>query len=154
MCLDDEVPIAIDIHGALCQWIIPESINKGILIRGVISFGEMKSKKNIFIGKAVDEAANWYEQADWIGVHVTPSTAFNIDIKNSGKWVKFSPPCKTPMKMKLSCVNWTENWQNVHNEIKYIKKKLYELGPISPDVIGKFANTLNFIRTVRGIEDN
>lgn len=152
-CFAYEVPTAIDIHGALCQWIIPKSINEGIPVRGVISYGEIDRHENIFIGKAVDDAANWYEQADWIGVHVTPSTEFNIDINNSTKWVRFSPPCKTPMKMKVSCVNWTEDWENGQNELTVIKKKFGELGPISPSIVGKFANTLNFIKKAQNLLD-
>ena len=53
-----------------------------ILGNGQIDFAILG---NIFVGKAVDEAASWHEQADWIGVHLTPSAeyAFKSTAKKS-----------------------------------------------------------------------
>jgi len=55
----ETVSNAIDRHGKLCCKAIPESIKEGIPLRSATSFGEVvKSKENnIFMGKAVDEAA-------------------------------------------------------------------------------------------------
>lgn len=149
-CSEEEVSEAIDIHRALCQWIIPESIYEGIPVRGAISYGEVKVQKNIYVGKAVDEAASWYEQADWIGVHLTPSAEFIIDIKDDrAKWIKFSTKCKNQMDKELYCVNWTADWQDKKQEIKNIEKKFCKLGPITPEIVGKFKNTLKFIEEIK-----
>jgi hypothetical protein len=151
-CSENEVSEAIDIHRALCQWIIPKSIGEGIPVRGAISYGEIKVKKNTFVGRAVDEAASWYEQADWIGVHLTPSAEFITDIKDDReKWIKFLPKCKTPLDRKLYCVNWTANWKDKQQETEDIKKKFCNLGPITPEIVSKLANTLKFIEEINGL---
>lgn len=57
---------AIDLHGALCQLVLPESVNKGIPLRGATSYGSysVSEGEKIFIGKAIDEAASWHELGD------------------------------------------------------------------------------------------
>ncbi|MHB1546835.1 MAG: hypothetical protein ACYCV8_09295, partial [bacterium] len=45
-----------------------EAIKKGIYLRGVISIGEFYLSDKIIIGPAVEEAAEWYEKSDWIGI--------------------------------------------------------------------------------------
>lgn len=145
-CTESEVSTAIDIHGSLCQWIIPESVDAEIPVRGAISYGEFEVTGNIFVGKAVDEAASWHEQADWIGVHLTPSAEYLFDTDdNKAQWIKFSPPTKTSLKWEPHCVNWTADWKDRSNKIQDIKKKFCLLGPIVPEIAGKFANTLKFI---------
>ena len=64
---------AIERHGQLCAWLIQRSIEVEIPVRGATSFGEFNFQDNVFIGEAVDEAASWHEEAEWIGVHLTPS---------------------------------------------------------------------------------
>jgi hypothetical protein len=149
-CTEDEVSIAIDIHGALCQWIIPKSIEAEIPVRGAISYGEIEVKENIFVGKAVDEAAAWHEHADWIGVHLTPTAEYFSDIKeDNALWVMFPPPNKTPLRWEAHCVNWTADWQDRLKKTQDIKKKFCKLGPIVPEIAGKYANTLKFIDTIK-----
>ena len=46
-------------------------------IRGVFSLGEYVNSEQMIIGPAVDEAADVYEQSNWIGFSATPS-AFSI----------------------------------------------------------------------------
>ncbi len=145
-CKEEEVSVAIDIHGALCQWIIPKSIDAEIPVRGAISYGEFEVNGNIFVGKGVDEAAAWHEQADWIGVHLTPSAEYLFDVEDGrAQWVSFSPPTKTPLKWEPHCIDWTADWQDRSKKIQDIKKKFCLLGPIVPEIAGKYANTLKFI---------
>ena len=48
----------------LLQGIYSAIINKGIYLRGVISFGEFYISDQIIIGPAVDEASEWYEKPE------------------------------------------------------------------------------------------
>ncbi|AKJ39875.1 hypothetical protein [Methanosarcina barkeri] len=150
-CTEEEFSIAIDIHGLLCQWIIPHSIEAEIPVRGATAFGEFEIKDSIFVGKAVDEAASWHEQSDWIGVHLTPSAEYLFNVGSNPRWIEFTPPSKTPLKCKLHCVNWIPNWQDEtkDRDIEYIKEKFRRLGPIVPELAGKFANTLQFIKDIK-----
>ncbi len=146
LCAENEISTAIEIHGELCQWLIPKSIDSEIPVRGATAFGEFEIFENIFVGKAVDEAASWHEQADWIGVHLTPSAeyVFKSTAKKSA-WALFTPPNKTRLNWKPHCVDWTNEWTDRQQKIEEIKAKFRRLGPILPEIAGKFANTLAFI---------
>ncbi|MCK4606818.1 MAG: hypothetical protein KAU35_05935 [candidate division Zixibacteria bacterium] len=145
-CDIEEASIAINIHGELANWAILNSIQAEIPVRGAISFGEFAIQDNIFIGKAVDEAAAWHEHADWIGVHLTPSAEFIFqNDKTSKTWVTYTPPNKRRLTWKPHCVNWTANWSNRTEEIIKLKEKFLRLGPIVPDIAFKLTNTLSFI---------
>ena len=145
-CTEAEIAAAIEIHGELCQWLIPESIDSEIPVRGATAFGDFELGESIFVGKAIDEAASWHEQADWIGVHLTPSAEYVFKPKASGSaWSPFTPPNKTRLNWKPHCVDWTKGWSDRGQKIEEIKGKFRRLGPIVPEIAGKFTNTLGFV---------
>ncbi len=148
-CADDETSLAIEIHGELCSWLIPASIDAELPMRGATAFGEFEVHENIFVGKAVDEAAAWHEQGDWIGIHLTPSAEFVFKaIATRGVWTEYSPPTKNRLGWKPHCVNWTRDWSDRPKEIGHIKNKFRQLGPIVPEIAGKFINTLLFVEAM------
>lgn len=148
-CSQEEISATIEIHGELCQWVIPESIQAEIPVRGATSFGEFDLRDSIFVGKAIDEAAAWHEQADWIGVHLTPSAEYVFTpTKLNSAWKQFNPPNKTRLNWSPHCVNWVADWSPEQHEIADIKTKFRRLGPIAPEIAAKFANTLAFIGAV------
>lgn len=145
-CSDEETVAAIEIHGELCQWLIPESIDSEIPVRGATAFGDFEIGENIFVGKAIDEAASWHEQSDWIGVHLTPSAEYVFKRKASGSaWSPFAPPNKTRLNWNPHCVDWTKDWTDRERKVEEIKDKFRRLGPIVPEIAGKFTNTLQFV---------
>lgn len=149
LCSESEASTAIEIHGKLCQWAIPLSIDLEIPIRGAISFGEFEISENIFVGKAVDEAASWHEHVDWIGVNLTPSAEFVYSpVKDTALWRPYKAPNKTKIDWTPRCVDWTANWQDRESQTKSIKDKFRRLGPIVPEITGKFTNTLAFIKAM------
>ena len=107
----------------------------------------MDPKENIFVGKAIDEAATWHELADWIGVNLTPSAEYIFkDKADDTCWVPYIPPIKTMQKLDLHCVCWSKDWDDKDKKIDEIKNKFCRLGPIMPDFAGKFDHTLKFIQ--------
>jgi hypothetical protein len=52
-------------------------------------------------------------------------------------------------KLDLHCVCWSKDWIDDENKIDGIKNKFCRLGPIVPEIAGKFDNTLKFIRDVK-----
>ena len=149
-CSEKEITAAIEIHGELCQWLIPESIKKEIPVRGATAFGDFELGESIFVGKAIDEAASWHEQSDWIGVHLTPSAEYVFEPKTpNSAWAKFTPPHKMRLNWKPHCVDWTNGWTDRAMEIGAIKTKFRQLGPIVPEIAGKFSNTLDFIDAMK-----
>jgi hypothetical protein len=148
-CTAPEIVAAIEIHGELCQWLIPESIDSEIPVRGATAFGDFELGESIFVGKAIDEAASWHEQSDWIGVHLTPSAEYVFKRKVTGSaWSPFTPPNKARLIRKPHCVDWTKGWSDRGQKIEEIKSKFRRLGPIVPEIAGKFVNTLTFIEAM------
>jgi len=144
-CDEKEVTKAIEIHGELCQWLIPESIQSGLPIRGATAYGDFEISESIFVGRAVDEAASWHEQGNWIGVNLSPSADFVFvpDLKSA--WTAYDVPIKTSMKWKPRCVNWLSEWIDIESEKKLVRDKFRRMGPILPEIAPKFVNTLTFI---------
>lgn len=144
---NSEISDVIDIHGEICQWLVPKSIEAEIPVRGAIAFGEFQISDQIFVGKAVDEAASWHEQTDWIGVHLTPSAEYvYVKRSKSRAWLRHTPPHKTRIDWEPHCVNWTSAWKDQGRGEEDLKAKFSRMGPIVPEIAGKFANTLAFFR--------
>lgn len=145
-CSESEISQAIEIHGELCQKLIPQSIRAGLPIRGATAYGNFEISENIFVGKAVDEAASWHEQANWIGVNLTPSAEF-VFTKSTVRsaWISYPVPLKASMKWAPHCVNWPVEWADLEKDRSTARKSFLSMGPIVPEVAPKFINTLAFI---------
>ena len=146
VCADNEISKAIESHGELCQRLIPASIAAGLPMRGATAYGNFEISENIFVGKAVDEAASWHEQGNWIGVNLTPSAEF-VFVRNERRsaWISYFVPLKSGTKWDPHCVNWLGGWTNVEIEMKSVRDQFLSMGPIVPEVAPKFINTLVFI---------
>lgn len=145
-CSSKEISTAIEIHGELCQHLIPASIRVGLPMRGATAYGSFEISDNIFVGKAVDEAASWHEQGNWIGVNLTPSAEFVFSKERTrSAWVKYQVPTKTSTNWSPHCVNWLNEWTDFETDKKAVQEEFLRMGPIVPEVAPKFINTLAFI---------
>ena len=131
---------ALDLHGQLCAETLFYSLEQGIPLRGATGYGEfsVNAKNNIFVGKAIDETASWHEQADWIGVFMTPSAFYSYDREISKWWVIYSPPFK---RKDLEFETLVSVWAEVINKEKTvleITKSFGKLSPIVPDIQQSF----------------
>ncbi len=137
---------SIELHGFLCKMGLIRSIELGIPLRGATSIGKFIFKDNRFVGEAVDEAADWYEATDWIGVHMTPTASFRF--REATYWLPYTPPFNKGPKWETNCLDWIQGWYPDEADINKRKQKLkdafMEMGPIGPDIVGKFTNTLKF----------
>ena len=143
--------------------IIPYSMSHGIFFRGCISFGEFYSSEKIIIGPAIDEAAQYYELPQWIGVSATPSF-FNL-IENSSKFqqkdrlTKWDIPLKQGIEKKGWVINWTEAVDSkavskhlfkTKNKISFeqiLNTQLQETNDLRASL--KIRNTIEFLRHMR-----
>jgi hypothetical protein len=74
---------AIMLLGTVLSIVMAVAIEQGLYMRGSISFGtfyrDPESNNPIIIGRAIDEAAEWYDKAEIIGIYCSPSLKFLID---------------------------------------------------------------------------
>jgi hypothetical protein len=144
---DTKTDDAIEAHGELCAMAIAQSIISRIPVRGATAVGEYAVKDNIYVGKAIDEAAAWHEAGDWIGVHLTPSAFFSVGDKQKN-WILYTPPLKRGGKHEVLCVNWLDALQRSIKDkapLAELKSLFLRMGPIDPEIADKFYNTLGFV---------
>lgn len=147
----DPTPIqALEMHGAMCQKVIPRSIDYHIPMRGATSVGKFFIDGQTFVGPAVDEAAEWHESADWIGVHLTPCAIFALDTATD-IWVDYEPKFKRGIHFPTLCVDWPVTaWperEEYPDRLNHLKGTFFHMGPIGLDLVGKFINTMEFYET-------
>ena len=149
---EEDVSNALLDQGKVCATGIVQSIVSGIPLRGATAYGnfEFDDKKNIYVGKTVDEAAMWYETGDWIGVHLTPSAMFAIEPEDlSPSWMPYFLPTTQKVRLETLCVNWLDTWKHSINDderLRQLRQLFLQMGPIVPSLSGKFTNTLAFLR--------
>jgi len=153
---DSTVQDALEIHGQLCATALPSSVEWGIPLRGATAYGEYgySREESIFVGKAIDEAAAWYETAEWIGVFMTPSAAFSFDVSRSAWWREYSPPIKDKAdKAKIDwpsyCALWPEEAGVGEADVDALMRSMRQLSPIIPSLVNKFTNTLTFVKAMQ-----
>lgn len=142
--------------------ILRDAISVGIFLRGAISYGLYYHKNSQVFGPAVEEAAAWYEETDWIGVSATPSLGHVLDLLErkrgavkSSFFVKHEVPFKRPELKR--CPMWALGWPLTAAEQDDVKGEVQTAfihfgGSVSPAVYPKFRNTLEFIKTLRESE--
>lgn len=133
------------------------ALEGGVLLRGVISIGEWveldpPSPDNVLlVGQAIDDAAEWYDKANWMGVALTPRAGFGWSATHSGPdplgpIVEYTVPLKD-RELELDrplryAVNWPATSKlSVANLLERFSKT-----PIPPESTRKYHETAEFFR--------
>lgn len=141
---------------------LTDSLKKGIAFRGAISRGRYYTNlsKNIFIGEAYYEAAQYCESTNWAGVIITPLLRKDLLQNNSIEnlkeinIVKYDEiPFKQDFKkdLDLVLVPYREHWidcergSSVYTDFKSLYKKIMENKDCQNSTNGKYNNTIKFI---------
>jgi hypothetical protein len=132
-----------------------EALMKGIFFRGVIAIGKFHLSDTLIIGPAVDEAADWYEQSDWIGISTTPSATFGLyRLEEQGArisaLVRYNVPIKGggqddwavawPRELQKAALTISGNPLNARGQLLNI----FAEKPIAVNAASKYRNTLRF----------
>lgn len=139
---------------------IADSFVNNILFRGSVSIGSfyVNNQTNTVMGQAVTDAAAWYEQADWIGVHTTPRASLIIEgwlegakSRREHLLVDWEIPLHGGRTIQAKAVNWPRIFSvpkmSPCAKGEPPRKKLLEMLSSHSVPIGveaKFANTLSF----------
>ena len=93
-----------------------DSLNEGILFRGAMAEGDFYAnvETNTVMGRAVTDAAAWYDKADWIGIHATPRTSLLISknlenehiLNNYNLIIDYDVPLKGQNKLNATAITW------------------------------------------------
>jgi len=66
--------------GHVLSNIFVEALHRGIPLRGALGYGDVAYDKEVAVGPAISDVAEWYDEADTVGVLVTPRTGLLLDI--------------------------------------------------------------------------
>ncbi|HCE41974.1 MAG TPA: hypothetical protein DET40_00305 [Lentisphaeria bacterium] len=133
------------LHGHIISFAIIESLKQKLPIRGATAYGQFSIKENIMIGPAIDEAAEWYEATDWIGVIQTPSAEFKYREETEDIWMKYDVKYKQIGRYDSYALNWCKKWNEEYANGKETLHEIFsQMGPISTSVSIKYKNTLEF----------
>lgn len=159
----DTVAVLLDTHGlatpeltqrlsnALAELFVA-ALDKELLLRGAVAFGRFYRGKGgrILIGPAVDEAAEWYDKADWAGIHLTPSAGRSVvpgglpgqpTISTAGQFVHYPVPLKSGGVVPAWALAWPLFGSDRLTPI--IDHQFFQT-PVSPSLERKRQNTLAF----------
>jgi len=145
------------------------NFKRGVFFRGAISFGEFicDEKNNIAMGDAIDEAYEWHDSTDWIGIILTPSAKFTIDKilltsesdsflikKISSKLVNYNVPFKTSLNFPTYSIVWFEIPDDLLGKgLLYIDiLKVLSGLKYSQSTINKYMNTVVFVEKQLGLD--
>ncbi len=134
-------------------------LEQSILLRGAFSYGDFvfDDNLNLFHGKGMLEAHQWYESTDWSGIILTPSLEFFLDSKLETKdtiisnFISLYPGI--PMKAGYEkSVKYALKWLDLKiNDSSYpifpLKKFLHSASKLkmTPEVMNKIRHTQLFI---------
>lgn len=147
------------------------ALQKGVLLRGSFASGEfyrVSIETNTVLGPAVRDAARWYDQADWVGIHATPRTSLLIQsyLDRAKTEIEFVlVPYDVPLKAKgerarstsvvpvLYAVNWPKalHIQYENNSARVIRGQLASwlaTDDIPPGVEQKHSQAIKFFDSI------
>ncbi len=140
---------------------------RSIFLRGCMSIGNFYESNKMILGPAIDEAAQYYEHANWIGVHLTPSAFSVVDRFFDSDYVVLKSrfyPYSVPVKNGKSLETYALVFQDVdlhhffghlkgvslrkeeQTLIQFIHYRLEHLADV--EGADKWKNTLDFVKLV------
>ncbi len=111
----------IDAFVTVLRKLLVDSLSRKIMFRGSFAIGSFygQSDTNTILGKAVTDAAAWYDKAGWIGILATPRTTIFInqmkeqDAKLGHLLIEYKVPLADDKNICLQVVNWPKGfWVN------------------------------------------
>jgi hypothetical protein len=100
---------------AVIRKFIADSMETGLLFRGAAALGSFRvdEQTNTVMGDAVTDAAQWYEMAEWVGVHFTPRSSLQLssmyeETASNRRWAMFryDVPLRDGRTVNTYAINW------------------------------------------------
>ena len=110
----DTIKDEIKAFSIVLRKVLVDSLKRRIMFRGSFAIGPFyeDSDSNTILGKAVTDAAAWYDKADWIGILATPRTTVHIDHLMESKrenWGHLLVRYEVPLSDRSSRSLWAIN---------------------------------------------
>ncbi len=136
--------------------IFVDALNQGIPLRGALGYGDVAYDKEVAVGPAISDVAEWYEEADALGVLVTPRTGLLLDAyrKQNPEFIAKAftkhniPLTHEEKKRELWAISWPVVLQEKHPEDPILRETLLSLlhdkFTMPKKAVAKYYNMLEF----------
>jgi hypothetical protein len=138
--------------------IVRLGLDNDILLRGCIAYGEYyrSNSKSIVVGQPVNEAHNYHDMIEWMGISAAPSFynfLYKLSSGTTSEILTFAKlpflPYDIPLKGRTDPKGFALNWlyaKNTRTRLEYREKILAKMeGNLPIDVAFKLRNTLHII---------
>ena len=145
----------IALMGSLIFEPLYAALLRGIYLRGAMSVGRFYQAATKIIGPAIDEAAEWDEQADWIGVAATPTLQRFLELMRYQRWdvSRYFVAASIPWKSGTQ-PGWALAWPTLaledepHAKRDVLQSFAHKGGRVGVAAASKYRNTLKFFDDV------
>lgn len=149
-------PGCLSLLHTLLQRFMWSGVLAGVYFRGAVSAGRFIQSPFRVLGESLEEAAEWYEQANWMGVMATPSAKHLIEQMVLEGWDMEASfiQYEVPLRNNRLYDTWAVNRPNYADDearskdtsgkAKLLRSFRTYSGAISPAIADKYANTLAF----------
>jgi hypothetical protein len=128
------------------------SILHHFYFRGCLSAGIFYRSKNMIIGPAVDEAAEYYRLPEWTGISTCPSAskiltdAEEMKASSYDFFIQYDIPLKTMIEKKGWALNWPKSRSKDQTQTEKVRQILYDESRMVNGISAyfKIKNTLDF----------
>lgn len=145
---------------ALIRKFMVDSMANGILFRGSAALGRfhVDTESNTIMGDAITDAAQWYEESEWIGVHFTPRSYLELqrmietsEDKKAWAFIPYAVPRRGGGAIETFAINWPKiflvpklrPWgDDMKPRAKLLRFLSQHRVPMGTE--GKYLNTLKF----------
>jgi len=111
--------------------VIMDSIDNNMPIRGCFTLGEFYHKDTLFLGSAIDEAAQYFEQPQWIGISAAPRANSKLDeFRESdpesvnAAYARTDLPLKSSVEQDAWGINWPRQCYREKNKMEDVEDML------------------------------
>ena len=146
--------------GGIMWQAITHSIKKDVPVRGCVSCGTyFRSRDNLFTGRAVDEAAEYYSLPQWIGISAAPSANGVLSKaiprpshRNNRIYRRHDIPLRSSVEQDAWALNWPRQCDDEDDEgameeiVEHIDERMGGLTDIGAAL--KWRNTRKFCNAV------
>lgn len=111
---------ALRMTSLLAQQVFVGCLANNIPMRGAVGHGDVIWDQETALGTAVDDAAEWHEKADWLGVVAAPTCARALDDlaqREGEEWasnfyIRYGVPFKAvaPYPVEMWALSWPQEW--------------------------------------------
>jgi hypothetical protein len=132
--------------GVISQVVKHAAVEQGVFLRGAVSIGSFVQAPDGLFGPAVTDAAYWYEEADWIGVILTPSAKYGYD-RNLVDSLPVDDLVNylVPLHDEKTIETWAVAWPGRDPKTRTSLLDKFSANPVLPRDESKYRNTLQFV---------